>query len=220
MRPTLRRIIRKIVYRTPAHRWIGAGTKHDKNYWDTKLAGTLKTYLGGTMTINSRNALTLTLIRHFVPEAKSLLDVGCASGSLHRDARDTIIRYVGVDISETAIAEGKVLSPDAEFHLCTLEDYKPSERFDVMVMNEVLYYFSPSTAAEQLQRYANHLHPGGGVVISMKHDPKSESIFAVVNNRFEWVDGLLFQEKTTGPDFRIRFDEERPGYVVALVRPQ
>jgi 2-polyprenyl-3-methyl-5-hydroxy-6-metoxy-1,4-benzoquinol methylase len=220
MKSVIQRIVRKMIYATPAHRWLRVSVQHDQNYWDAELAGTLKTYLGGTLTIDARNALTLTLMRRFVPGAKSLLDVGCASGSLHRAADDPGLRYVGVDISATAITQGKQLSPSAEFHLSPLAEYEPPEQFDIIVMNEVLYYMSATTAAEQVRRYAHHLRPDGGIIISMKHDPKSEAIFAEIRKSFIWVDGLLFQEKIARPDFRIRFDDARPAYLLGVFHPR
>ena len=219
MNSLLRHIVRKIVYGTPAHRWLLAGAKHDKAYWDMELIGRLKPYLGGTLTIEARNVLTVTLMRRLIPGAKSLLDIGCASGSLlHCLGND--LRYVGVDISETAITEARHLLPGAEFHISALEEYEPSEEFDVMIMNEVLYYLSATAAAKQARRYARHLRPSGGIIISMKHDAKSEAIFAEIGNHFIWIDGLLFQEKAARPEFRIRLDYARPAYLIGLFHPR
>src|SRR3954452_24130106 len=51
-------------------------------YWDGELTGRLASYLGGTLSIDVRNAVTLSLINHLAASAESVLDVGCAGGSL------------------------------------------------------------------------------------------------------------------------------------------
>lgn len=63
------------------------------------------------------------------------------------------------------------------------------------------------------------LSAGGIVIVSMKHDDKSKVLFGELRSRMQWVNAILYQEKNVGPDFAIRHDDKRPGYLVAAVRP-
>jgi len=85
-----RNVVRGFIYGVPSARRVVAGllgsvfkTSNDSpEFWDQALSTWAKPYLGGTFTVDSRYALTLTLLHHFCPRAKSLLDMGCAGGTL------------------------------------------------------------------------------------------------------------------------------------------
>lgn len=87
MKDSIRKIWRHVVYATPLHRWLGLGkARLDGLYWDQQLSGVFSSYLGGTVSVEARNALVLSLLRIVYPSASQLLDIGCASGSLARSA--------------------------------------------------------------------------------------------------------------------------------------
>src|SRR5262249_24474776 len=53
--------------------------------WDKDLSSThFETYLGGTLDVDLRNAITSMLMRYRVNGHPSILDVGCAGGTLLR----------------------------------------------------------------------------------------------------------------------------------------
>ena len=215
----MKKTLRAIAYATPAYRWFGFGQiDYDGAFWDKKLATDWKTYLGGTISVNARNAITLTLLRSCVPAAQSVLDVGCASGSLAR-APGAAFTYTGVDISPFAIEQGRKQSPMATFHISKIDDFKPTHNFDAIVFNEVLYFLTPTAATEEVLRYAKHLSADGIIVVSMKNDPKSAAIFRLLQLRLQWINALLYQEKNTGPDFAVIENNQRPAYLVAALRP-
>jgi 2-polyprenyl-3-methyl-5-hydroxy-6-metoxy-1,4-benzoquinol methylase len=97
----------------------------------------------------------------------SVLDVGCGHGVLQRRLRTLgYTRYVGVDTSENAIREAnRERDGQTEFCCADAESYIPRETFDVIIFNEVLYYFSAPIDA--VARFAQCLNPGGIVIISM-----------------------------------------------------
>ena len=221
--------LRGLVYRTGMHRALrvlgwnpDAGAAHrTAEYWDGQLAGEKRFYLGGTITIDARNAVVRELMRHHVPRAEALLDVGCAAGALGRVVRGAgIRRYVGVDISQVALdAADRTFG---EYHRADLQSFDPAPRgpFDVVVFNEVLYYASVDRAVEEAARYARALREGGAVFFSMKDDPKSRAILAAMRQRFAWVGGMLFQEQHLDGQFALRADRQRPPYLVGIVRPR
>ena len=220
MRSLLYRAAQSLAYTTPVHRWLGLGKAgFDKAYWDEKLSGSFKPYLGGTLSVETRNAIVLTLIQMTASAtASKLLDVGCAAGSLARAPGAARYSYVGVDISEVAVSKGRELSPGCEFHVARLEDYKPVAEFDVIVLNEVLYYLPVTSAIAELVRYCKHLAPDGVLIVSMKDSPKSKAIFVACKKSFSWVNGILYQEKIEGPEYALRFDSKRPGYLIGVLK--
>lgn len=211
------RILRKLVYFTPLHRWLGIGRPgFDSAYWDHQLSGEFKSYRGGTISVEARNALTLLLAGMVLPNATSLLDMGCASGSLARCPGADKYRYVGVDISSFVIDEASTLSPDCEFHAASLQDYQPDRQYDVISFNEVLYYLGVDDALKELRRYALNLAPGGILIISMKNDPKSAVIFLEAHKAFRWLNGVVYQEKISGPEYALQFSREHPAHLIGV----
>jgi hypothetical protein len=96
-----------------------------------------------------------------------LLDVGCGEGVLlDRLGGMPYSKFVGIDFSEEAIAlalrkkheRGIFIQADAE-------DFIPDEKFDFIIFNEVLYYFSDPLAV--LQKYCVWLRPGGLFITSL-----------------------------------------------------
>jgi predicted TPR repeat methyltransferase len=229
MSGAFRSVGRSLLYRTPLHhveRWarrrLGSIPVHrSQEYWDRELSGRLKPYLGGTVSIEVRNAVTAQLLRAAVPDARAVLDVGCAAGTLAKTVRASgVERYVGVDISAVAIREADLAA--GEFLVADLHGFDPGSRgpFDAIVFNEVLYYAEVDDAVAQLARYARHLTPRGVLVFSLKNDPKSRLILEGAKRDFAWVSGVVFQEQADAGRWVVRADRARPAYLVAVVRPR
>jgi len=108
----------------------------------------------------------------------SVLDVGCGSGVLYRRLRLAgPSKYVGIDISESAIAQARMLTNDscAEFHCVGAEAFTSQVGFDVIVFNEVLYYFpKPINIIERLM---GGVKPGGGCIVSMFRKASNDRIW-------------------------------------------
>ena len=220
MKDNIRRVWRRVVYATPIHRWLGLGkARFDGLYWDQQLSGAFSNYLGGTISVEARNALVLSLLRIVHPSTSHILDVGCASGSLARSPGAEGLNYVGVDISAATIEEARRLSPDCRFQAARLEEYMPDRAYDAVIFSEVLYYLAVADAVREYRRYAAFLAVGGLVVISMKHDPKSERIMQAIAKESRWITGMLTQEKAEAPGWGIRWDSARPAYLIGIFRP-
>jgi SAM-dependent methyltransferase len=96
-----------------------------------------------------------------------VLDVGCGSGALQGKLKAFgYTRYLGIDISEAAIAAARPRGDDnTAFVAVPGENFTTGERFDAIVFNESLYYFADHTAA--IDAYAKLLAPDGILIISM-----------------------------------------------------
>lgn len=209
---------------------LGHQPVHERNaqaYWDQELSGSRASYLGN-FSVGCRDTLTLTLVSTLARGAQSLLDVGCAAGSLARAiAPGTLRRYVGVDISTVAIrkaAESWAGGPElrtcnAEFLVSDLAGYQPpaDTHYDAIVFNEVLYYVELEQVAGAVQRYAEMLSPTGILVVSMKNDPKSHVIMRRLVREYRWLGGVLFQEKPEHPGFQTAINREYPAFLIGAL---
>ena len=106
--------------------------------------------------------------------ARSVLDLGCGEGTLARWLlRNDLDRYVGVDKSEVAIDNARSeFGNTGEFIASDIAEYVPSEKFDTIIFNEVLYYFEKPS--EILRYYSQFLARDGYFIISLWDSSESE----------------------------------------------
>ncbi len=106
----------------------------------------------------------------------AVLDVGCGPGvtrSFLQIARTT--DYVGIDVSEEAIAQALSRYPDGQFYCADAEKPAFAQKFGTIVFNEVLYYFS--RPCDIVAQYLNFLDPDGIVIVSMCRYPGHDAIW-------------------------------------------
>jgi 2-polyprenyl-6-hydroxyphenyl methylase/3-demethylubiquinone-9 3-methyltransferase len=146
----------------------------------------------GTLDELARYSLLVGYVGFFFPPSPDrppprLLDVGCGTGLLRTRLPETAVGdYVGVDLSPVAVeAAGNRPLPGTRF----LEGDVFSVdigRFDVVVLNEMLYY------VEDLEpffgRLRELLEPSGLLLISMWRHPGDRSLWQEVDRRFPLVD--------------------------------
>jgi 2-polyprenyl-3-methyl-5-hydroxy-6-metoxy-1,4-benzoquinol methylase len=232
---SLRYYFRRLVYENSvlqqaADRWLEhRRADNTAAYWNEALASDFSNYLGGTLSIDLRNAIVAALIRHHVEPPVRVLDIGCSGGSL-AGAIDGLSHYTGTDVSDYAVAHAKRAAPfpsrgrggaTIEFIAADLRDFPLNERrWDVIVFNEVLYYLPVPEALDQIGRYAQALRPSGILCISMKDDGKCRAIFRRLQQHYVWKIGTLHQIKCERPDFKIRINRERPAHLISVLQPR
>jgi SAM-dependent methyltransferase len=156
----------------------------------------------------AHNAVVLSYITHLRPQG-SLLEVGCGEGTLLPQLKRLGYRnYTGVDISESAIRHCQQFT-DAQtvFVACDAESYMPNAAFDIIILNECIYYFLEPVAT--LQRYANYLLPGGLIVISVFDSAKSSSIRRSLKRVFVSIDETLVSN-ASGRWYSLVLSPKRP----------
>ena len=234
-----RHVARTIVYQTPLgaiirriHKAVGGGKKPlhaSAEYWDKHLTGRFAPYLGGTVAVDTRNAITRVLLDHVAPHTRSVLDVGCAGGTLLETLdSSTVERYLGLDISNVAVetAMKKFGATDAwkhaRFQASGLVEYEleAGVTYDLIVFNEVLYYIDIDDVANQVNRYARSLTTGGQLMISLKNEPKSYAIMDRILEHYNWVHGVIYQQQATEPRFKVVLNQEMPAYLVGIFAPK
>lgn len=125
-------------------------------------------------------AYVLGLIQRHAPEAKTLLDLGCGTGTHAREFARAGYRTVGLDRSVEMLAQAKkkerednLAARKVEFEHGDVRNFELSRTFDVIVaLFHVISYLPTNedldAAFGQIQK---HLSPGGIVVFDFWYGP-------------------------------------------------
>ena len=120
----------------------------------------------------------------------SILEIGCGDGLLASRIRCAgVTVYLGVDMSSHAVATAQALNLEGfDFAAANAEIFQPppDKSFDLLVFNEILYYFkSPEWEA---QRYARSLKPDGLMVVSLLNAVRSHQVWTMLKKSFTTLD--------------------------------
>ena len=125
-----------------------------------------------------------------VLKKKRILDVGCGQGLLaERLKKFNYARYHGFDLSATAIAEAKSARADVRntYSVGRAEDFETSERFDLVVFNEIIYYLDDPVTV--INRYGDVLGESGHLLVSMYDSARSRAAWRLLDGVLHIVDG-------------------------------
>jgi len=129
------------------------------------------------------------IIAEYVDEGGNILDVGCGYGTLFYLISRFNINYTGIDFSEYVIKECEktyVNNDNCHFEATAFELYKSSTLFDVIVLNEFLYYFPLKDINYIIEKAINILNNKNGMlIISMNKNPKSFFIWQKIQAMME-----------------------------------
>lgn len=132
----------------------------------------------------SRYVAIADLIRQHGTRHPHVLDAGCGSGRLASEfSPGELGVYHGVDLSPEALRLARLAIPaPAVFTQGDLETWQPTERFDIIVINEVVGYFHDP--AKTLARLSRALQPGGAIIVSLYRWGNSVAIWRRIEARF------------------------------------
>lgn len=144
------------------------------------------------------------------------LEVGCSIGVLTRLLADRCERLLAVDCSARAVASARArlagLS-NVRVRQATLPEETPAGPFDLVVVSEVLYYWSRPVLDDALGRLLDALAPAGSLVAvhwrprTRSYPLQGDEVHAVLADRLA---GFRHPVAETTPRYRLdRFD--RPG---------
>ena len=153
------------------------------------------------------------------PKGKSVLDVGCGTGSLTLLFMERGLSAVGLDLSPAMVdrlrakAAERGLSDRLHAEVSTAEDYFGScaRSFDAIVFSAILHHLPDYLRVLRLA--AEHTNPGG--VVYVIHEPSHASRLGPVARGLEWLDRSLAEL----PGFlrRQRRDVRRHGFFASLL---
>jgi SAM-dependent methyltransferase len=97
---------------------------------------------------------------------RSALEAGCAIGVFSALLAQRCERMVAVDSSPTAVDEAaRQALPNVRFKKACLPDEFPDGTYDLIVLSEVLYYFSAEDLMRLADRCLDSLAPGGEMIL-------------------------------------------------------
>lgn len=149
---------------------------------------------------------------------RKILDVGCGDGSLTSWlALAGYGEYLGIDVSAVAVesATKKFGNTRTRFRTCNFQSQGVDGKFDVVVFNESLFYFSPVDVVLSKAREA--LNAGGHLVVSMFNGELKKEGYKPDARKAIWdeVDRAGFQ---TQDEVRIRQESKGLEHVVRLAK--
>lgn len=112
-------------------------------------------------------AQALMLVEEHAPDAK-VLDLGCGTSANLPLAQARYRHYHGVDISATAVERARALGrPNTSFEVADVLSYDTSDRYDVILLREVLYYLPAEQIPTFLRRLPGLLERDGKIIIQI-----------------------------------------------------
>lgn len=129
---------------------------------------------------------------HQRSQGKSLLDVACGTG-LHTDLLGKYYQVAGLDLDRKMLAVARNQHPGIRFHQGDMADFHLSRQFDVIVclFSSIGYVKTKSRLRKALKNMANHLVPGGVLLVEPWFTPE------------QWHPGRAFMTQVNEPDLKI-----------------
>ncbi|RVU17515.1 class I SAM-dependent DNA methyltransferase [Methylobacterium oryzihabitans] len=105
-----------------------------------------------------------------LPRARyaTALEVGCSIGVLTAALGRRCDALLGLDVAEAALAQARrrcADQPHIRFARTRIPDEWPEDRFDLILLSEVIYYLDRADVARLAGRVRASLAPGGDVVL-------------------------------------------------------
>lgn len=136
--------------------------KVSKSQWELQFSEGHWDYLDLNSLERSRNAVIGMFCNFFYKKGK-ILDVGCGLCTIVDFLNDCQKKkYLGIDLSREAIKKAKEKS--VEVLNVDFFDFNPKEKYNIIILNEVLYYMDIENAIKQVQCV---LAKDGKIIISM-----------------------------------------------------
>ncbi len=125
-----------------------------------------------------RSPEIIDLLEQYGENAR-IVELGCGDGSLARHIQHVAhISYIGLDISDLAIDTARKIGDSRySFSAGAIEDWQPVEPFDLLIMEECLYYLSAKDQDSLLEQALDALAPQGCAIFTFSgHDKHQATI--------------------------------------------
>lgn len=107
------------------------------------------------------------LVKEYVPDAASLLDVACGTGAHLRTFRKSFDHVEGLEISASMREKALRALPGVEVHEGDMRAFSLGRRFDAVtcLFNAIGYVASVTEMRDAVRAMAAHLRPGGVLMV-------------------------------------------------------
>lgn len=139
-----------------------------KHLWDKEYSGTKWDFIN-----NTAGDCVYPYLEKYAHNG-NILDLGCGPGNTANElAADVYQTYVGVDISEAALA--KAVRRTAEngragknsFVNCDFLDYDPASEFDIILFRESMYHIPYGQVLRILKKFSKNLKSTGVFIVRL-----------------------------------------------------
>lgn len=190
---------------------IAFGGKRD--FWE-------ETYRGGEWNFldskeqSPRHILIAGLAFQMNRTRAEILDIGCGRATLLGHLPVEGLQYTGLDVSEAVIEENKKRfsqRQNAAFVASDLFLFKPeNQKYDMVVLNEVLYYLPLGQATQALVHCSELLRNDNSLlVISMNKNPKALILWEWLNLYLPSDASVAIENHHTGSKWYVRSYSKR-----------
>jgi len=138
----------------------------------------------------------------------SILDLGCGAGNTGNELNArSYSKYTGVDVSQVATDLAAARSSENgrdkknEYFCGDIATFAPSDRYEVILFRESIFYIPRSKIVDVLLRYRKHLKQDGVFIVRMCSRHKYKSIVRLIERNLE----LLESSPPSGPDVILVF---------------
>jgi 2-polyprenyl-3-methyl-5-hydroxy-6-metoxy-1,4-benzoquinol methylase len=184
--PFIKTTITRLFYSTLLFRF-GFGSRVSKGIWEKQYNDNEWDFLFSEDEKEHYRAI-ITQIKHYNTKP-ALLDIGCGHGVLYNyfnKALTSDFDYVGIDISENAIKKATEKFSGVDFKAIDYDYEMLTGQFNIIIFNEVLYYFvKPLKILHKAIK--ENLCAGGVLIVSMYNDDKgkNELIWKNIDEHFK-----------------------------------
>lgn len=136
----------------------------------------------------ARFSVIVGYVKYLKPGQPEILEIGSGEGLLQQRLQtQNYGRYVGMDISDSAIARANA-SADAKctFLVGDMDEFEPEGTFDMIIFNECIYY--SKHPLKTLQRFATYLKPGGLLIVTINDHKHSDTLWSSIKDGFRLLD--------------------------------
>ena len=115
-----------------------------------------------------REKYAATLAALSRPHYAEVFEIGCSLGVLTAQLAPRCGHLLAVDVSEAALAQARARCadlPQVEIRLMQVPNEFPSQKFDLILLSEVGYYWSPVDLAQAADMLVAGLQPGGQLLL-------------------------------------------------------
>jgi SAM-dependent methyltransferase len=105
------------------------------------------------------------LLRRFVPDGQSILDIACGTGEHLRFLPE--YQVAGIDLESAFVRIAKEKRPDGNFQVADMKRFDLGTKFDILVclFSAIAYLLTPEAILSALGCFKAHLAPGGAIFI-------------------------------------------------------